>query len=297
MRLGIVGTGLIGTSIGLRASRLGWDVAAWDADAANLAAAAARGAVGTASSSLTALAQLADVLVLATPLDATLAQLAALAADPPPQAELVLDVASLQAPVARAGRTLGVFVATHPLAGSERSGPAAAHDSLFEGRTWTYDPTAAAEPRARAVAFIEAMGAYPFAMDSDAHDRVVALTSHLPQLLSVALATQLGARLDDPQVGALCGGGIASMLRLASSSWEMWRPVYARNAPAVAQEVRQLVGILTDAADALERGESDALERAFAAAAEAVARLAADSPAAGSATTEAPLSGALSNER
>jgi prephenate dehydrogenase len=273
VRLGIAGVGLIGTSIALRAVRAGWQVAGWDADPAQVLIATRRGALSEAPRSLRELARSADVLVLAAPLDATLEHLRELVGVRP-SAELILDVASVKVPVVRAGATLETFIATHPIAGSERSGPAAGDPDLFVGRTWAYDANVTGPVVARARAFIELMGARPLALACDEHDRIVALTSHLPQVLSVALGALLAERLDDEHVARLCGTGIASLLRLAGSSWPMWQPVFAANAAAVAQEVRRLGGVLSEAADALEDGRYAVLGADFDAAAAAVSRLA-----------------------
>jgi prephenate dehydrogenase len=237
-----------------------------------LDAAFARGAISSRAGSLRALAAESDVLLLAAPLDATLAHLAELAtfARVPP---LTLDVASVKEPVARAGSGVAGFVASHPIAGSERSGAASARADLFERKMWAYDAHAAPERAAVVEAFIEAMGATPLAIDPAEHDRVVALTSHLPQLVSVALGRQLDASLDSTVVAALCGTGMTSMLRLGNSSWTMWRAILRANAGAVAQEVRELAAILSGVAAALEAGDLDDVEKDFGAAARAVARL------------------------
>jgi prephenate dehydrogenase len=272
-RIGIAGAGLIGGSIALRAARLGWKVAVFDTDPEHLRIALARLDAGRAAASLAELAGACDILVLAAPLDATLAQLAELSQRPIAGMRLIVDVASVKGPVARAGAALATFVPTHPIAGSERSGPAAADAGLFAGRTWTYDGARAPVASAEAVAFIEAMGGVPVALASDEHDRIVALTSHLPQIVSTALGTRLATSLDDDAVAELCGTGIRSMLRLAGSSWTVWRSVIRENAGPVAQEVRRLADILTGVAGALEAGASDTLGPDFARAAAAVARL------------------------
>lgn len=219
-----------------------------------------------------------DTLVLAGPLEAILAGLAELAAGAP-RAALILDVASLKARVAHAGEGLAAFVPTHPMAGSERSGASAARSDLFAGRTWAYDPGVAGAGRAQG--FIRAMGALPVGIASAEHDRVVALTSHLPQVLSAALGARLTERLAEPHVAQLCGPGLRSMLRLGESPWTLWRSILAANAQPVAQEVRALVAILSEAAEALESGETDRLAERFEAAARAVARLRANDPIAG----------------
>jgi len=211
--------------------------------------------------------------VLAGPLDATLAHLGELATLPPGPCRLIVDVASVKEPVSLAARGVRGFVATHPIAGSERSGPAAARADLFARRTWTIDADAPPSARTAARALIESLGARPLEIASSEHDRTIALTSHLPQLVSVALGSQLDARLGDAHVPELCGSGIRSLLRLGGSSWEMWRAVLDANAVSIAQEVRRLAAILTEAAESLETHGVDALAARFASANSAVARL------------------------
>jgi prephenate dehydrogenase len=271
-RIGVAGPGLIGGSVALRARALGLAVGGWDVDEGNLRQALACGALSTRAASLRELAAGSDILVLAAPLDATLAQLAELATlDRLPP--LTIDVASVKAPVARAGRDLPGFVATHPIAGGERSGVSSASADLFEGKVWAYDAAAAPAQQATLAAFIGAMGATPLGIDPAEHDRIVALTSHLPQLVSIALGRQLEPSVDSAVALALCGTGIRSMLRLAGSSWTIWRAILAANAAPVAQEVREFAAILSGVATALESGAVDDLEGDFRAAARSVARL------------------------
>jgi prephenate dehydrogenase len=273
---------LIGGSIALRARELGWRVVGWDPDPAAVAVGLRRGALSADAASLRALAQEAEVLVLAGPVDATLAHLVELAASASP-VPLIIDVGSVKAAVARAGRKLAAFVPTHPIAGSESSGALAARADLFLGRRWAYEPAVRLPARERALRFIAAMGATPFAVDSQAHDRTIALTSHLPQLLAAALGARLEARLDQPETLPLCGSGMRSMLRLGASSFSMWEPILAANARPLAQEVGALAAILSEAARSLERGETGELGALFEAAAASVARLRADDDAAGDA--------------
>jgi len=275
LKLGIAGVGLIGGSIGLRAGALGWEVRGWDPDAGNLRAALELGAAGSAAASFAELIGWCELLLLAAPLDATLEHLAELSALPPAshRPEAIFDVASVKGPVARAGAGLAGFVATHPIAGSERSGPGAARAELFVERVWTYDAAAPADGRERAHRFIAAMGARPVAVENAEHDRIVALTSHLPQLASIALGTQLAPALAEDTVAALCGTGIASMLRLAGSSWTVWRGILEANAVPVAREVRRLAATLGDIATALESGGAAGLATSFETAASAATRL------------------------
>jgi prephenate dehydrogenase len=271
-RLGIAGTGLIGASIGLRARSLGYHVTGADAQLERAERARARGALDAVSPDPAALAASADILVVAMPLDATCAFLA----DFPRvqgRPRLILDVASLKAPVVRAAAGIPGFVATHPIAGSEASGPDAALADLFSGRIWAIVPGEDGVAVAAARSFVERLGSRVLLVDAVDHDRILAFTSHVPQLLSVALAAELSARLDDPTVRPLCGSGIRSMTRLGGSSWAMWEPLLAAAAPQVAQEVRRLIAVLSDVATALDAGDLPPIAERFAAAAAAVADL------------------------
>lgn len=270
--VGIAGVGLIGASIGLRATACGYDVLGWDRDPAAAGVAFERRAIARIAPTFAQLAERAETLVLATPLDGTLSLLRELARYPP-GATLVLDVASVKGAVARAAAPLPAFVATHPIAGSERSGPAAARADLFAGRIWTYDPGAADVAVTACRAFIGDMGARPYALANEEHDRIIALTSHLPQVLAVVLGARLGPELERPDVVALCGTGIRSMLRLGESAWPIWRAIVEANGGSIAQEVRKLAGDLSAVADALDAARHDGLAADFVTAADAVARL------------------------
>jgi prephenate dehydrogenase len=276
-RVGVIGTGLIGGSIGLRARALGMRVTGWDADASHLQRAVAEGALDAAQPNEAAVVAESDTLVLALPLPGVLDALERFRSNVPP-ASLILDVASLKAPVVRAGAGLAALVPSHPIAGSERSGPEAARADLFEGHVWTYEPSAPAPALERARRFIAAMGARAVPIDAETHDRVAALTSHLPQVVAVALASQLAASLDDETL-ALCGSGVRSMTRLGASSWEMWEGILHANGPTVAQEVRTLAAVLSEIADELDAGRTRALGSRFATAAAAAASLQAGVPA------------------
>jgi len=238
------------------------------------------------------------MLVLAAPLDATIAHLAELNGRPR-HASLVIDVASVKAPIARAAAGMSGFVGTHPMAGSERSGSSAARPDLFEGKTWAYDAAAPTADARRVRDFVLEMGGRPLAIEAGLHDRIVALTSHLPQLVSVLLGAHLSGRLEEPEVAALCGPGVASMLRLGKSSWPLWEPILGANSVAVAQEVRELAAILLDAAKSLESGSPARFEADFLAAAQAAAQLEAnalppthvDTPATPAASARSPSPG------
>jgi prephenate dehydrogenase len=242
--LGVIGTGLIGASIGLRARAAGTYVMGCDARDEAAAEAAANGAIDRAVS-WEELVEASDTIVVAAYLSGTLETIERLRLEPPRKAALILDVASVKAPVVAAADGLAPFVATHPMAGSERSGPSAARADLFEAATWAYVPSGEGARDERARRFIGMMGANAYAVDADEHDRIVALTSHLPQLIAWCYARVVTR--DDPRAGVLCGPVARELLRLGGMSDAMWRDVLHANAvriePALRDFVRQIAGL------------------------------------------------------
>ncbi len=264
-RLGIAGVGLIGGSIALRARAAGARVIGFDRDAQTLSRALERGAIDEGAPDLWSLARACTTLVIALPVDATLAALEQLAGRPGPA--LVIDVASVKMPLIRAGSRVANYVGTHPMAGRERGGIDAADAGLFQNASWAYVPHHDAALVAKTREFIGAMGARPIEIDPLRHDAIVALTSHLPQALSVLLgATVAAAAADDRRVIDLCGPGMVSMLRLARSPESTWAPIVAANALPIALRLRSMARACDAVADALETGESALLMSYFEAA-------------------------------
>jgi prephenate dehydrogenase len=238
--LGIAGTGLIGASIGLRAKRNGARVYGYDVSERALRDAMACGAVDE-SVALDDLYVRCETVVLAMPPAAIRRELRRLAGMES-RWELLLDVASVKAPIVEAARRVMRFVATHPLAGNERSGPSGADESMFEGRTWAYVPSGDDVLDARFHAFAAAMGAEPFACDADRHDRVVAVTSHLPQLVAQMLGERI--RAVDPDYERFCGPAGREILRLSTSPGELWAEIMRENGTAIAREAELLASEL-----------------------------------------------------
>ena len=259
MRIAIVGTGLIGASLGLAWRAAGHGVVGVDADPVALAAALARGACECAVD--LDRARDAQALVLAAPLDAVCALLESLR-DGRPVPDLVMDVASLQEPVLSAARGLANFVATHPMAGREGGGARGADAALFRGRPWIYQPTGASAER-MALQLIGDAGGAAVPLDAAVHDRAVALTSHLPQLVALALARTVGRRAEEAGVREAAGPGLRGALRLASARWTMWRPLLEgqrlRDADLLEDAGRELHAL----ACALREGDEAALRGAF----------------------------------
>ena len=260
--LGIAGVGLIGGSIALRAHAAGATVIGYDRDPQALRAATAAGALDGTAPDLATLAERCSVVAIALPVDATIAAVSGTPALACP--DLVFDVASVKAPVVKAALGLPRFVASHPLAGREVGGFGAADAALFEGRTWAIVPALDPAVQARLEAFVTALGARPLILAAADHDRLVAVSSHLPQVLSVVLGERLAAAGDaDGRVYDLCGPGMHSMLRLAHSDAALWAPIVQANATALADALEAIAAALQTAAGELQAGKLDGLLAAF----------------------------------
>ncbi len=246
MRLACVGTGLIGTSAALGARRTrDVTVTGWDEDASVLEIAASRGALEPATSLEDALrdADLALVAVPVASLPGVLRQVLELA----PQTCTVTDVGSTKSAVCAAARGDSRFVGGHPICGAETRGPARASADLFDEATWFLTPLAGTSPGAyRAVhSFVTALGARSVAIDPAAHDRLVAVTSHLPHALANVLVNQAGAaRIEGHEPLAAAGGSLRDMTRIAGANPRIWVDIFLENrealVPALAEHRRRV---------------------------------------------------------
>ncbi len=250
----LLGTGLIGSSIGVALRAAGYTVVAWDRDPSHLDGASGIGAFDRRASSQSEALAGADLVVLAVPAEATVDILAGLDTD-----VLVIDVAGVKAPIAAAGAHLPHFVATHPMAGGETSGPEGASGSLFRGATWVIATDHASVEDLDAVTeIVEAFGAVPVRMTAAEHDIAVALASHLPHLMASALVETVAA---DPDAFAVAGGGFRDLTRIAASKAPWWPDVLVENRLAVVDAIEAVSGRLSAIADELRSGERDAISR------------------------------------
>ena len=253
MRVAVIGTGLIGTSVALALREHGAGVWLSDTDpeAARLAANLGAG------EPLPDGAPRADVAVIAVPPSAVAATLAA--AQARGLAACYTDVASVkQLPVTQAralGCDLTSYVPGHPLAGREKHGPAAARADLFLGRTWALCP--APETSEQAVATITTLvrtcGAVPVRADAAAHDRWVALVSHAPHLVAAAMAARLEAA--PAEALDLAGQGLRDVTRIAAGDTGLWTQILAANAGPVAEVLAAVAADLAEAARMLTDGD------------------------------------------
>lgn len=251
----VVGTGLLGTSVGLGLRAHGVDVLLHDPSRTALALARDVGAGRPATDDDAEPA----LIVVASPPDVTADVVRAeLAAHP---AAVVTDVASVKGYVLRelrdSGADLTRYVGSHPMAGRERSGPASALPDLFLGRPWVIVDSGESDPAAvlavRSLA--NDLGGVPVQLDADAHDAAVALVSHVPQVASSLVAARL--REAAPDALGLAGQGLRDVTRVAGSDPALWTSILAANAAAVRDVLAALrddldgvVGALDEAARA-----------------------------------------------
>lgn len=251
MKLGIIGTGLIGGSIGMRGRANGWHAIGYDVEQRVAEEAQACGAIDRAVSLEDVLAD-SEIVAIAAHTRATITLLDHLRAAPPRTARLIVDVSSVKAPIVHAARGVANFVATHPMAGRECSGPGNASADLFEGKSWFYVPTGDRELDWRAVEFVGSLGGVPVEADAAEHDRVVALTSHLPQVI----ATLFGSTVPSTVSQAYLGPAARELLRLSRSNMEMWSEVLRANRTNVCTALRGFAADLLDLADVYASAEA-----------------------------------------
>jgi prephenate dehydrogenase len=263
MKLAVVGTGLIGASVGLAARRAGvGEVAGWDPDAEHLARAAERGAVEPAAELGPALAG-ADLAVVAAPVTALPAQVRAVLDASGPGCT-VTDVGSTKAGVCAAAAGEPRFIGGHPICGSEARGPERANAELFEGATWFLTPVAATEPERYKLlhGFVSSLGAVPVAVDPEAHDRLVAVTSHLPHALANVLLNQAGsARIDGHEPLAAAGGSLRDMTRVAGANPRIWVDIFLENRDALGATLAEHRRRIEQLEAALAAGDAGFLAR------------------------------------
>jgi prephenate dehydrogenase len=144
------------------------------------------------------------------------------------------------------------YVGSHPMAGSQRSGPMTANAGLFADRTWVITPhrRSAAGSIETVAAVVAACRARPVVMDVDDHDAAVARVSHLPHLMSVLMAGHLNTVPAEDLL--LAGQGLRDVTRVAGSSPELWEQILSANATAVASELRSVQAELTALIRAIE---------------------------------------------
>ncbi|HXQ43743.1 MAG TPA: prephenate dehydrogenase [Acidimicrobiales bacterium] len=252
-RAAVVGTGLIGGSIGLALRARGWHVTGQDADPARAERALRAGALDAVGFD-----PAARVTFVATPLDAVTKEVAAVLDRAGRHAETVVtDVAGVKGPVVAAVDDPR-FVGGHPMAGSEQVGLDGADPELFVGATWVLTPTAGTDPAsyARLQAVVVSLGAEVVALSPEQHDALVAVVSHVPHLTAATLMN-LADRQAEKHAALLrlAAGGFRDMTRIAAGQPGIWPDVCADNAPAIVEAFDILLADLTAMRDRVASGD------------------------------------------
>jgi prephenate dehydrogenase len=242
----IVGVGLIGGSFALALRKAGFSGRILGISSpATLREALSRKVIDAAPPEDEALAD-ADVIYLAQPISRILSFLENLDTRLKPGA-LVTDAGSTKSAIVAkgAGMKRGTFLGGHPMAGKHLRGVSAADPDLFVGRTYFLTPTVADQMERPAekdfATWLARIGAHPVIIGAEEHDRLVAMTSHLPQLLSTALAGLISETLPAERAQQGAGPGLHDMTRLAGSSWEIWADILSTNSSAVDAALAQYI--------------------------------------------------------
>ncbi len=236
MNIGIIGPGLIGGSMALDLKRRGFagSVLGVEKDPVAAGAALKTGLVDAVVDFGECVSR-SDVVVLAIPVNAAMELLPATLDMVAGTKKTVIDVCSVKEPMCRVAhghRARSRYVATHPMAGTEYSGPWAARPGLFDGRACIFADIEESSPEAvrRAEELYGVLNMRVSYMRSDAHDMHVAYVSHISHITSFALAnTVLDKEKDEKHIFDLASGGFSSTVRLAKSSADMWVPILSLN--------------------------------------------------------------------
>ncbi|MEA3212130.1 MAG: cyclohexadieny/prephenate dehydrogenase [Chthoniobacter sp.] len=253
INLAIVGPGLLGGSIAL-AARHRYRVALWARRAEAVTELEAAGIGDRASTDLRSVVADADLVVLCVPVGAMPALAREVAAAARGDA-LVTDVGSVKAPLCeQLGAILGGrFVGSHPMAGSEQTGLAAARADLFADAVTIVTPDARTELSATAAisGFWTALGCRVLQLSPGEHDEIVALVSHLPHLLAATLVNTVAAK--NAQAFDFCGPGFRDTTRVAGGPPAMWAEILGTNRDAVGRAVEALIENLREIVRLLDR--------------------------------------------
>lgn len=267
--IAILGPGLLGGSILHDAKRLGCPhVAAWARRAEVVDAIQSKGLATVATTELEEAVRSAQLIILASPVGAYPALARQLCALNLASTVIVTDVGSVKGPVVDGAgkifREAGItFIGSHPMAGSEAKGLAAAKTGLFQDAACILTPEEGCPPEAlaRLTAFWESFGCHVSTMTAAKHDQVVAKISHMPHL--AAAAVTLAALEQSPEIARFAAGGLRDTTRVASGDPEMWREILLENRPAVLASGRQLHQKLGELLEFLEKMEDQALRDAL----------------------------------
>ena len=253
-RAAVIGTGLIGGSIGMALRAQGWYVTGRDRDHARAQRAVELGALDEIGADPDA-----EVTFVATPVSSVAAE----ARQVLTPTGVVTDVGSVKAPiVAAVGHPR--FVGGHPMAGSEQEGVDGADAALFEGATWVLTPTEATEAEAYALlrSVVSSFGADVLAIPPERHDELVAVVSHVPHLTAAALMTLAAASAEEHHtLLRLAAGGFRDMTRIAAGHPGIWPDICVENRDAIVSVLDRLLDTLGGLRDVVASSDRDGLLR------------------------------------
>lgn len=266
MKVGIIGLGLIGGSMAVDLRRRGFadEVLGVETDPVNAAAAEKIGLADRIVTFEECVGQ-ADLVVLAVPVGAAVKMLPQVLDRFAGQKKVVIDVCSTKEQLARAVKyhpERRRYVGTHPMAGTEYSGPWAAMPGLFDGHAGIICDAQESDPKAvRTVECLyETLNMRTIYMDSSSHDVHTAYVSHISHVTSFALAlTVLDKEKDEKHIFDLASGGFSSTVRLAKSSPDMWTPILTQNRDNVLHVIDTYIDKMQAFRTAIEEGDEDAI--------------------------------------
>jgi prephenate dehydrogenase len=254
-RIAILGTGLLGTSVGLalRAGGYRGAISGWNRSKEHAELAQRMGAVDSVSADAMETARAAQVILLAVPIYATLDFMERLA----PilgAGHLVTDIGSTKRVISETGARLfntperAAFLPGHPMAGKERGGAELGDANLFRGAVWLFtdNPNAKRSPQSAELVkgwreLVSAMGSKTIDLDPARHDELVAWVSHLPQFTATALSALLEGEVGEaPELKDVGGRALREMTRLGASPFSMWRDIAYTNTEAVERALMAL---------------------------------------------------------
>jgi prephenate dehydrogenase len=254
-RISILGTGLLGTSVGLalRAAGFRGSIVGWNRGAEGAQLALAAGAIDSIATDPLQAARESQVVVLAVPIYATLDFMEKLSGVLGPE-HLVTDVGSTKGKITEAAGRLfntperAAFLPGHPMAGKERGGAALGDANLFRSAVWLFTDDLTWQRSAHSTELVKgwrewvaAMGSKCIDIDPARHDEMVAWVSHLPQFVATALSALLEEEVGDaPELKDVGGRALREMTRLGASPYTMWRDIAATNTEAVAAALHAL---------------------------------------------------------
>jgi len=247
-RIAILGTGLLGTSVGLALRAAGYrgSIVGWNRGAEGAQAALAMGAIDSIAADPLQAARESQVVVLAVPIYATLDLMEKLSGVLGSE-HLVTDVGSTKAKITEAAGRLfntqerAAFLPGHPMAGKERGGAALGDAELFRGAVWLFTEVPTWERSLASSKLVKgwrelvaAMGSKCIDLEPARHDELVAWVSHLPQFVATALSALLQEEVGDaPELKDVGGRALREMTRLGASPYSMWRDIAATNTEAI----------------------------------------------------------------